>query len=76
MQSAGAAAPGCCHAANLRVCPLARQGLERMQSAGAAAREQVQRSASIVGASVHRMASHPATFRTTDSDLVRLTSML
>lgn len=53
-----------------------RQGLERMQSAGAAAREQVQRSASIVGASMHRVTSNPATFSTTDSDLVRLTSML
>lgn len=53
----------------------ARQGLEQIGSVGAAAREGISRSASVVGASVSRVASNPAIYQSADGDLVRLVSM-
>jgi len=53
----------------------ARQGLQRLESVGASARQSLSRSASVVGASASRVASNPANYLTSDGDLYRLTSM-
>lgn len=54
----------------------ARQSLDRIGSISMFAREQLGRSASLLGASVARVTNNPATYQSTDSDLTRLTSML